>query len=132
HAELAVAVVAPAAHVAGVEERAGVPVARGDGANRTAAALHGRGEGIAHLVWVVAVGERAERRAELVGRVVAPALRLRVVEQRARERAADGDRAGAPTRPEIDRRRGRRGAIPGVAEAELAAVVLPPASDAVI
>src|SRR5262252_9917034 len=130
--ELAVAVVAPAAHVAGVEDGAGVGAPGGHGAHRAAPALDGGGEGVAHLVRSVTVGGRPERRAQLVDLVVAPALRLPRAEDGAGERAADGDRRGGLARSESDRLGGRRRAIVGVAEAELSAVVVSPAPDAVV
>src|SRR5438477_6175018 len=115
--ELPVAVVAPAAHVVRVQDGANVRAAGRDGPHRASPALDRRGEVVTHLVRSVAVRGRAEGCAELVELVVAPALGLPRAEQRARERAADGDRRGGLSRAEIDRLGRRRGAVGGVAEA---------------
>ena len=136
-AELPVAVVAPALDGAVVEERAGVVAAGGDRGGGAAGAEVDGGEVVAHLAGLVAAVVGVAE-AELAVAVVAPALDGAVVEQRAGVVVAGGDRGGGAAGAEVDGGKvvahlaGLVAAVVGVAEAELAVVVVAPALDGAV
>jgi hypothetical protein len=127
-----VVVEAPALDLVVIEEGAGLVAARGDGRGGAVAAQGNGGEGVAHLAGVVAAMVDVAD-AEGAHSVVAPALHSAVVEEGAGVGAAGGDGGGGAAGAEGDRGEGVAhlagtvSAIGGVADPELADVVLAPA-----
>ena len=100
--ELALVVVAPALHVATVENRTGEVIACADRNRGAACAQVDDGEFVAHLVVIVATADGGVFVAEFAVVSIAPALHVAVVENRARKVVACADRNRGAACAQVD------------------------------